>query len=92
MISWIKYDPATEIKNVKAPVLILQGSTDIQISIEDAKLLSSSKPDSKLIIIDKMNHILKESVLDRQENIATYNNPDLPIKQELINELIKFIK
>jgi uncharacterized protein len=92
MISWLKYDPAKEIKNVKSPVLIIQGSTDIQVSMADAKLLAASKPGSRLVIIDKMNHIFKESGSDRQENLATYSKPDLSVKQELVNEIIKFIR
>ncbi len=92
MISWIKYDPAKEISKLKMPVLIIQGSTDLQVTIDDAKLLSISKPDSKLIIIDNMNHVLKESDSDIQKNMATYRNPDLPLKGELTTDIVNFIK
>lgn len=92
LISWIKYDPAAEIKKLKIPVLIIQGTTDIQVSVDDARLLSAAKPDAKLLIIDNMNHILKETEADRQKNIATYSNPELPLKQELVKELVSFIK
>ncbi len=92
LISWIKYDSAAEIKKLKIPVLIVQGTTDIQVSVEDARLLSAAKPDAKLLIIDNMNHILKEAEADRQKNIATYSNPELPLKQELVKELVSFIK
>jgi pimeloyl-ACP methyl ester carboxylesterase len=92
MISWIKYDPAAEIKKLRIPVLIIQGSTDIQVSIKDARLLSAAKPDAKLLIIDNMNHIMKQAEADRQNNIATYSNPELPLKQGLVEELVSFIK
>lgn len=91
MISWIKYDPQKEIGKLKMPVLIIQGSTDLQVSVEDAKLLSSAKPDAKLLIIDNMNHVLKESDSDIQSNMATYSNPALPLKAGLIDELVHFI-
>jgi hypothetical protein len=55
-------------------------------------LLSAAKPDAKLLIIDNMNHILKEAEADRQKNLATYSNPELPLKQELVKELVSFIK
>ncbi len=58
MISWLKYDPSEEIKKLKIPVLIIQGTTDIQVTVDEAKLLSAAKPDSKLMIIENMNHIL----------------------------------
>ncbi len=92
MISWIKYDPSSEIKKLKIPVLIVQGTTDIQVSVEEAKLLSAAKPDAKLLIVENMNHILKESEADRQKNMETYNNPGLPLKQGLTKELVTFIR
>jgi fermentation-respiration switch protein FrsA (DUF1100 family) len=91
LISWIKYDPAVEIRKLMIPVMIVQGTTDIQTSLEDAKLLSAAKPDAKLMIIENMNHILKESEADRQKNIATYSNPELPLKQGLVEALTSFI-
>jgi pimeloyl-ACP methyl ester carboxylesterase len=92
IISWIKYDPAKEIGKLKMPVLIIHGSTDLQVAVDDAKLLSSGKPDAKLLIIDHMNHILKESDMDVQKNMATYTNPTLPLKTELTDGIIRFIK
>jgi uncharacterized protein len=92
MISWMKYDPATEISKLKIPVLIIQGTTDIQVSVDDAKLLAAVKPDAKLLIIDNMNHILKEAPADFQANVATYQDPKLPLKDGLVKELIDFIK
>lgn len=92
MISWIKYDPAKEISKVKIPVLIIQGTSDLQVPVENAKLLQSSKPGAKLKIIDNMNHILKESDSDPQRNRATYKDPALPLKPGLVEEIVNFIK
>jgi len=92
MISWLKYDPIAEIKKLKIPILIIQGTTDIQVSVEDAKLLSAAVPKAKLLMIENMNHVLKEAETDRQKNAATYNNPDLPLKPELMKGILGFIK
>ena len=92
IISWIKYDPAKEIRKLKVPVLIIQGSTDLQVGVDDAKLISASKPDARLLIIDNMNHVLKESDSDMQKNMATYMNPDLPLKSGLVDSIVNFIK
>ena len=77
---------------MQLPVLIIHGSTDLQVTVEHAKLLSASKPGSKLIIVDNMNHVLKESDSDVQKNMATYRNPDLPLKDGLTDEIVNFIK
>ncbi|SHF19898.1 hypothetical protein SAMN05444274_10415 [Mariniphaga anaerophila] len=92
MISWIKYDPTTEIGKLKIPALIIQGTTDLQVSEEDAKLLSASKPDAELLIVENMNHVLKEAGEEIQQNMATYRNPDLPLKPGLAEEIVSFIK
>ena len=92
MISWLRYDPAKEISKLKIPVLIIQGSTDLQVPVADARLLSAAKPDAKLLIIENMNHVLKESDSDPQKNMVTYNNPALPLKSGLIEEIVSFIK
>jgi len=91
MISWIKYDPAKEISKLKIPILIIQGTTDLQVTVNDAKLLSEAKPTAKLLIIENMNHVLKESDSDIQKNMSTYNNSDLPLKGGLTDGIINFI-
>ncbi len=92
LISWIKYDPSKEIAKLKVPVLIIQGTTDLQVTVDDAKMLAAAKPGSKLRIIENMNHVLKECGSDLQKNAATYNNPDLPLKKGLVNDIVSFIK
>lgn len=91
MISWFKYDPQVELKKLNIPILILQGTTDIQVSESDAKALFNSNNKAEYHLIKGMNHILKEAEEDRTKNIATYSNPDLPIKQELIIDVVNFI-
>ena len=66
MISWMKYDPVIEIAKLSIPSLIIQGTTDIQISVEDANLLAEANSFSELVVIDGMNHILKESEKDME--------------------------
>ncbi len=92
MISWFKYDPIKEIAKLKIPVLIIQGSTDIQVSEKDAKMLALANQKSEKKIIKGMNHIFKEVELDRIKNLQTYNQPELPIKPELIKVIDAFIK
>jgi len=91
LISWIKYDPQKEIAKLKIPVMIVQGTTDIQIGLEDANRLIKALPKAKLVVIEGMNHIMKQAPSDRQMNILTYTQPDLALKKELIFNLIPFI-
>jgi uncharacterized protein len=92
IISWFKYDPQAEIKKLSIPVLVLQGTNDIQVSTEDAHLLAKANDHAQLVLIDNMNHILKTVQGDRDANIATYTNPSLPINDTLVDAIVNFIK
>ncbi len=89
--SWIKYNPCEEIKKLTIPVLILQGNTDIQVTVKQAEMLRTCKPKATYKIIDGMNHILKNAPIDRQKNIATYTDVSLPLMPSLVDELVNFI-
>lgn len=92
LISWFAYNPQEEISKLRCPVLLVQGTTDIQISVKDAEVLLKSNTNAEKLIIDGMNHILKSSELDRAKNIETYSNPDLPLIDGLMEEVANFIK
>jgi len=91
IISWLKYDPQKEIKKIQIPILIIQGTTDLQVSLNDAQNLYKAQPKAELFIIEGMNHILKNAEADRQKNILTYNNPSLPLSTTLINKISSFV-
>ena len=90
-ISWMHYNPQVEIKKLRIPILLVNGTTDLQVSVAQAKLLYVAQPASKLVVIKGMNHILKPAVLQRMPNLATYSNPDLPLHKELATVITDFI-
>jgi alpha-beta hydrolase superfamily lysophospholipase len=91
LISWFKKDPQTELKKLKIPILIVQGTNDLQVAVSEAELLASANSIAKLVLIEDMNHILKIIKGDRQENISTYSNPTLPISEKLIRSIVDFV-
>lgn len=92
MISWIKYNPQIEIAKLQIPVLIVNGTKDIQVSVQEAELLKKAKPEAELVLIENMNHIFKEIKSDDAENMKSYTNPDLPIVAKLTSTITTFIK
>ena len=92
LISWFKYDPKKEIAKLNIPVLIINGTTDIQVAVDNAYNLHNSYKQSKLTIIEGMTHLLKDGPADRNKNIALYNStPNAPIKTELVEAMVDFI-
>lgn len=92
LISWIRLDPRDEIKKLKMPVLIIGGGTDVQVPVADAEALHKALPAAQKLIIDSMNHILKNAPADRAANLETYTKADLPLNQELVEAIAGFAK
>ncbi|QEC75931.1 alpha/beta hydrolase [Mucilaginibacter ginsenosidivorax] len=92
LMSWFRYDPTRAIKRLKIPILIVQGTTDLQVKVSNAEKLKKAKSDAVLEIIPEMNHVLKDAPADKDKNMATYNEPDLPLKPEFIKAVISFVK
>ncbi|AMR34313.1 hypothetical protein A0256_24095 [Mucilaginibacter sp. PAMC 26640] len=92
LMSWFRYDPVRMMKTLKVPALILQGTNDVQVSVDDAQKLKKGDSDAKLVIVQGMNHILKDAPADREQNIATYSKPDLPLNAEMVKNIVEFVK
>ena len=90
LISWLPIDPAEEIAQLKVPVLVVQGTTDIQVSTVDAERLAKGNPLAKLELIDGMNHVLKE-VREASQQMASYGDPSLPLHRGLVETLKQFL-
>jgi len=91
LISMFATDPVEAVRHAHVKTLIVQGTNDLQVTVEDAKLLNHA-PRTRLELIKGMNHVLKEAPEDRAGNIATYANPDLPIHPKLARKIADFIK
>lgn len=91
LMSWLPLDPAAELAKVSAPVLVVQGTTDLQVSPEDADRLTAARPGARQTRIEGMNHVLKLAPPDRGANLATYAMPDLPLAPGLIPAIVTFM-
>ena len=91
LIDWDAYDPVKEISKIDIPILIIHGTTDIQVEVEDAIMLNNSSEGSKLQIIEGMNHVFRQASDNRLLNLQTYGNPELPIDNNMVNIISEFI-
>jgi pimeloyl-ACP methyl ester carboxylesterase len=93
LISWMKYDPAVQLKLLTIPVLIIQGRRDVQVLVQDAELLKAALPEAQLVLFDAMNHGFKNVKTDSmQEAQTSYNNPDAPLTPGLATRVARFVK
>ena len=91
LIDASSYDPKQEISKLDIPVLIVQGSNDIQIEIKDAQLLHNAAKKSRIEIIQGMNHVFRQAPENRLLNMQTYGNPELSIDDSLVNLIVDFL-
>ena len=90
LMSVMKLDPTQLAKAADTKTLIIQGNNDIQVSVADANLLAEATG-GHLVIIEGVNHVLKDAPKSRMGNVKTYSNPDLPISPAVIEAINIFI-
>jgi pimeloyl-ACP methyl ester carboxylesterase len=91
LISWFKHDPQADIKKLSIPVLILQGTSDVQIDTTDARELSVANPKAKLDIIKGVNHTLRDVGDDKDVNMKSYSDPTIPLDENMVKDIVEFI-
>jgi len=91
LISVFQHDPRTAIAALKMPVLIVQGTSDIQVKEDEAKTLAAAAPGARLVIVDGMNHVLKMVGTDDALQQKSYASPDLPVAPQLIDAVSSFV-
>ena len=89
--SLLKIRPSELVGAYQGPVLIVQGETDLQVSMADALALKNAQPKAQLAKIPNTNHVLKLAPIDRDTNFATYVDPTLPISPEAVSVISDFI-
>ena len=91
LISLLRYDPAKAFAALKMPALIIQGTHDIQVDVNDARLLKVAKPDADLALIDGMNHVMRIVPMDIKRQAQSYNDPNQRLSSELGDKIVRFV-
>ena len=92
MSNWMQYNPQKRIESLEIPVLIINGTRDLQVSTTEAQLLKDHKTDAEIVIIENMNHLLFEINGDDLVNTKSYNELSYPIMPEVITAMVNFIQ
>ncbi len=91
MSNWIQYNPLEIIQELNMPILIINGTKDLQVSTEEAHLLKEANPKAEITIIENMNHILFTIEGGTLENSKSYNESFRKINPEVIESIVRFI-
>lgn len=92
MINWMAYNPTDVLKTLDMPILLINGTKDLQVSVAEAELLKAANKKAALVIIENMNHILFEIEGDDLENSKSYNESFRQLSSQLLKSITDFIK
>jgi pimeloyl-ACP methyl ester carboxylesterase len=91
MMNWMQYNPQEVIKYLDIPILIINGTKDLQVSVDEANLLKEATQNAELTIVEKMNHVLFIIDGDDLENSKSYNESARKISDEAVSAILNFI-
>jgi pimeloyl-ACP methyl ester carboxylesterase len=91
LISAFAADPVDLVRRANVRTLIVQGTADLQVTVEDARKLNKASR-TELELIRGMNHVLKDAPEDPAANLATYADPSLPLSPRLVDKIEDFVE
>ncbi len=91
LASFYPLSPAEELKRLHVPVLVVQGTTDLQVEDPEAEMLAGATPGVRVLHVPGMNHVLKTASGGRIQQYATYTNPRMPLVPMLVDSVAAFV-
>lgn len=92
LIDAMSHDATELAAQVALPILVVQGTRDLQVSVAEARMLADAGPNATLALLPDVNHVLKiVGSEDPGANIATYAAPDLPIAPSVVDAIADFV-
>jgi pimeloyl-ACP methyl ester carboxylesterase len=92
LIDSMSYDPMELAARVEVPMLVVQGTRDLQVSTADARMLADAAPDATIALLPDVNHVLKTVASeDPSANLATYADPILPLAPAVVDAVAQFV-
>lgn len=92
LISSLRHEPRAAIAALTMPVLIVQGTADIQVKVADAEALAKAQPAAKVVIVEGMNHLLKIVGGDQALQVKSYGSNELPVAPQLLDAVATFVQ
>ena len=84
--STIDVDPVALLADLTIPAHVVQGETDVQVSMVDAERLAGARPDVVLVRLAETNHVLKrepEATLPQR----SYADPAMPLAPGVVDAI-----
>ncbi len=93
IISLFKHDPAELVGRLDCPVLVVTGTTDLQVPRADGERLAAAKTGTRHVSVKEMSHVLKQTAEMRLpvQAATVYVDPTRPLHPALAGLLAGFL-
>jgi uncharacterized protein len=90
LASVIDEDPVALLRALPGdlPITVIQGGTDVQISLADAERLAAAREDVPLVVLPEMNHVLKVEAEAKMPQ-SSYVDPSRPLAPGLVPAVVE---
>lgn len=92
LISWFAFTPSAELTKLTVPVLLIQGTTDLQVPVSEAEALAAAKPRARLVVVPGMNHLMKAVEGSALAQMPSYSDPSLPVVPAVPDAIAEMIR
>jgi pimeloyl-ACP methyl ester carboxylesterase len=92
LISWFRHSPAEAVARLGVPVLVVQGTADVQVPTGEGEALRAAARRGELFLVQGMSHVLKRVTADPTSQMRGYTDPSVPIMRELAPRITEFVR
>ncbi|MEP7316699.1 MAG: alpha/beta hydrolase [Sphingomicrobium sp.] len=86
------YTPTALAASLTLPLLVVNGDQDLQVTVEDARVLAAAQPKARLVIAKGVSHTLKAVEGEgRAANMATYVDASKPVSPMIVDAIATFV-
>ncbi len=92
LMDLFSYTPTVLAASLKLPLLVINGDQDLQVTVEDARVLAAAQPKARLVIAKGVSHTLKTVEGEgRAANMATYVDASKPVSSMIVDAIATFV-
>ncbi len=89
--SELDLDPATLMRRVRIPTVVIQGTTDAQVLVADAQALVAARRGTTLVMIPNANHLFKEETSSALPQ-RSYQDPSIPLMPAFVQAVVRGVR
>ncbi|MCL4688109.1 MAG: alpha/beta fold hydrolase [Burkholderiales bacterium] len=91
LISWFRQSPAEAMRALEVPVLVVQGSADVQVPVVEGEALAAAARNAQLFIVPDMSHALKPAT-DAASSMKGLTDPTVAIVPQVPARIARFVR